>query len=141
MTLETYLEDLSDLLVERGFCVKGQTYGQDPSVSSITISGYHDANGNYIFITPYTGIVHQEIKTGEDNSSEPSVQFLVRHESGEVALKQSTAIYKLLRALHDTDVGNTHIIWVSEKGPPAFVMRTNGGFYEYSTNFSINIQA
>jgi hypothetical protein len=130
MTLETYLTDLATHLQTNGFGTKGV---------DITISGYHDAAGNSIFITPYQGSEPYEIVTGEENEVYPNVQFLVRNLEQEVALTKANALFRLFRNVANQTIGTTDITMMRASGPPAFVMKSNGGYYTYSINFSMRI--
>jgi hypothetical protein len=135
MTLETYLSDFATYLKDRGLGVTEITTSTPDTTTRISISGYHDADLNFIFITPYQGADIDELDTGEADDIYPSVQFLVRNADQTTALSISNTIYRMFRKLGNTTIGTTEIIYMRASGPPAFVMKTNGGFYQYSINF------
>jgi hypothetical protein len=93
-----------------------------------------------IFITPFQGFEYYDIVTGEENSFQPSIQILVRNLDNKVAIAKSNAIFRLLRNISTQLIGSTHFIMVRATGPPAFIMRTNGGYYQYSLNFNLVFQ-
>jgi hypothetical protein len=130
LTLETYLTDIATFF---------QTNNLGTVATDIFISGYHDAAGNSIFITPYQGSEPYEIVTCEENEIYPNVQILIRNSSQEAALTKANAIFRLMRNISNRTIGSTDFIIVRASGPPAFVLKTNGGYYQYSLNFSLRI--
>jgi len=127
LTIETYLTDLSTFL---------QTNG----VSGISIAGYHDSSGNAVFITPYGGKEYDKIVSGEINPYMIDVQVITRNSSNETAYALSISIYKLLRNISNRIIGTTEFKSIKAKASPAFIMKTNSGYYQYSVNFSMLIQ-
>jgi hypothetical protein len=123
--------DLANYLADNGIGTIG---------SKINISGYNDAVGNMVFITPFQGFEYYDIVTGEENSFQPSIQVLVRNLDNKVAIAKSNAVFRLLRNISNRLIGSTFFITVRATGPPAFIMRTNGGYYQYSLNFNLVFQ-
>jgi hypothetical protein len=123
--------DLANYLADNGIGTIG---------SEINISGYNDAVGNMVFITPFQGFEYYDIVTGEENSFQPSIQVLVRNLDNQVAIAKSNAVFRLLRNISNRLIGSTFFITVRATGPPAFIMRTNGGYYQYSLNFNLVFQ-
>jgi hypothetical protein len=139
MTLETYLTDLATHLQTNGLGVTEVTTTTPATTTRISVSGFHDADGNYIFVTPYQGTDIDELDSGEEDDIYPSVQFLVRNSSQTATLAISNAIYRMFRKLGNRTIGTTDIIYMRASGPPAFVIKSNGGYYTYSINFSMRI--
>ena len=134
MTLETYLEDIATYLQTQGYCTLGQS-----STGTSIIIGYSEGENNSIFLTPYGGPETQKIKSGEEDAITPDFQLLIRNSSLKTSIVISSAIYKLLRKKIEWDIGSTHFISLSAKGPPIFVRKTASDYYEYSLNFSASI--
>lgn len=131
MTIETCLEDIANYLSFWGYGTPGV---------DIHIVGGYDYAGNCISITPYGGFEYNSIVSQTVNPYNLNIQILVRNSDNELAYKQSIAIFKLFRDVANRKIGQTKFMSIVARTPPMFVVKTNDGYYHYSTNFYMMIQ-
>ncbi|MCK9310674.1 MAG: hypothetical protein M0P26_00185 [Bacteroidales bacterium] len=126
MTLETFLDDLSDYL-------------EANDLPTVSIGGNFEQYGNGIYMSPYGGLYAMSIVSNDANPIGLDLQILVSNVSNETALAQTFGIIRLLRDVHNEVIGNTKFLYIQQKYGAFFIGKSNAGNYNYTVNFSVLI--
>jgi hypothetical protein len=124
MTLETFLDDLSDYL-------------ETNDLPGVSIGGNFEQYGNGIYMSPYGGLYSMPIVSNDANPIGLGLHILVSNISNETALAQTFGIIRLLRDVHNEVIGNTKFLYIQQKYGAFFIGKSNAGNYNYSINFSV----
>jgi Bacteriophage minor capsid protein len=126
MTLETYLGDIADYLEANG-------------VTPVNISGNFEQFSNGIYLAPYGGMPVNFVVSDDANPFASDFQILISNTSNETALELAAKTIRLLRDVHNVNIGNTKFLLIQQKYGMFFLGKNNAEYYTYSLNFTILI--
>ena len=126
MTLETYLDDIADYLEANG-------------ITPVSISGNFEQFSNGIYLSPYGGLPVTYVVSDDANPFASDFQILISNTSNETALELAAKTIRLLRDVHNVNIGNTRFLLIQQKYGMFFLGKNNVEYYTYSLNFTILI--
>lgn len=126
MTLETFLDDISNLLEANG-------------VSPVSISGNYEQYENGVYLSPYGGLPSLKV-VSDANPFGLDLQIIVSNDSNRIALSQVFRTIRLLRDVHNETIGDTKFLYIQQKYGTFFLGKSNAGYYNYSLNFELLLQ-
>lgn len=133
MTLKSFPLDFATFLKDHGYGV----LGKQSSGVEISVSGYHEATNNAIFITLSGASELIDVVGEEEKDTKKNIQIIIRNTSHQTCLDTWESLTKLLQNTMNTTIGSTKITGFEESLPSGFLRKSNSEYWMYVLNFIV----